>query len=158
MSYSLEVVIPIIMLVTAIFSAYSAYQANKISSSVRKFQEKLFLNQDEIKISQEILDKLTFYNVWCNDESKIGSLGINYNNTDAKNYYYSRDVAFSAIPNEIKVLCVKLQTRSEDWKSEVQTWENGLLYKSENNYCFDRNNLEEKILCFKKLRAELLQV
>jgi hypothetical protein len=33
-----------------------------------------------------------------------------------------------------------------------------LLCKRENNYYFDGNNLEEKILCFKKLRAELLQV
>ena len=51
------VLIPLLALFAAIASAYAAYQANKISSSVREFQEKLFLNEDEIKISQEILEK-----------------------------------------------------------------------------------------------------
>jgi len=151
-----EVVIPIIMLVVTVFSAYSAYQANKISSRVCKFQEKLFLNVDEIKISQEILEKLTFYNVWCSDRSQIGSLDINYNNTESE-VYGSRDDAFSNIPNEVKVLCIKLQTRGEHWRHEITQWEEGLLFKVEDSYAFNEENLEKKILHFKKLRSELLQ-
>ena len=152
-----EVLIPIIMLVVAIFSAYSAYQANKISSSVRKFQEKLFLNEDEIIISQEILEKLTFYNVWCNDRSQIGSIDINYNDTKSEKYS-SRDDAFSLIPNEVKILCIKLQSRGKHWRHKVAQWEEGLLFKVDDTYAFNEDNLEEKILQFKEFRAELLQV
>jgi len=150
------VLIPLLALFAAIASAYAAYQANKISSSVREFQEKLFLNEDEIKISQEILEKLTFYNVWCNDKSQIGSLDINYNNTKSENYD-SRDGAFTIIPNEVKVLCIKLQTRGEHWRNKVTEWEEGLLFKVEDTYTFNEENLEEKILKFKEFRAELLQ-
>ncbi len=150
------VLIPLLALFAAIASAYAAYQANKISSSVREFQEKLFLNEDEIKISQEILEKLTFYNVWCNDKSQIGSLDINYNNTKSENYD-SRDNAFTVIPNEVKVLCIKLQSRGKHWRSKVTQWEEGLLFKAGDTYAFNEDNLEEKILQFKEFRAELLQ-
>lgn len=150
------VLIPLLALFAAIASAYAAYQANKISSSVRAFQEKLFLNEGEIKISQEILEKLTFYNVWCNDKSKIGSLDINYNNTKSEKYD-SRDDAFTVIPNEVKVLCIKLQTRGELWRNKVTQWEDGFLFKVGDTYAFNEENLEEKILQFKEFRAELLQ-
>ena len=100
------VLILILALFVAISSAYAAYQANRISFSVRNFQEKIFLNEDEIKISQEILEKLTLYNVWCNEQSQIGNLSINYNNIKPENYN-SREDIFTIIPGEVKVLCIK---------------------------------------------------
>jgi|GEM_PF-2029242 hypothetical protein len=150
------VLIPLLALFAAIASAYAAYQANKISTSVRDFQEKLFLNEDEIKISQEILEKLTFYNVWCNDKSQIGSLDINYSNTSSEKYG-SRDDAFSAIPNEVKVLCIKLQTRGARWRNKVAQWEKNFLLTIGDTYAFNEEKLEEKILEFKEFRAGLLQ-
>jgi hypothetical protein len=149
------ILIPLLALFAAIASAYAAYQANRISSNVRDFQEKIFLNGDEIKISQEILEKLTFYNVWCNDKSQIGSLDINYNDTKSDEYD-SRDDAFLMIPNEVKVLCIKLQSRGKHWRSKVTQWEEGLLIKVDDKYGFNEDNLEEKILQFKQFRAELL--
>lgn len=145
----------ILALLTAVASAYTAHKANKISSSVRNFQEKIFLNEDEIKISQEILEKLTLYNIWCNDHSQIGSLGINYNNNQSENYD-NRDDIFTSTPNEVKVLCVKLQSRGEHWRKKVAQWEDGFLLGSNNKYSFKEEYLEEKILQFKKFRAELL--
>lgn len=154
--FSSEFLISLLALFSAIASAYAAYQANRISSSVRNFQKNIFLNEDEIKISQEILEKLTFYNVWCNDKSQIGSLDINYNNTESVNYD-SREDAFSMIPNEVKVLCIKLQSRGKHWKNKVREWEDGLLFKDNDSYAFNEENLEEKILQFKVFRAALLQ-
>ena len=156
MQYLSESLIPLLALFSAIASAYAAVQANGNSSSVRNFQKSIFLNEDEIKISQGILEKLTFYNVWCNDKSKIGSLDINYNSTKSENSK-SRDDAFSMIPNEIKVLCIKLQSRGEHWKNKVREWEEGFLFKVGDSYAFNEENLEEKILQFKVFRAELLQ-
>lgn len=149
------ILILILALLTAISSAYAVHKANRISASVRNFQEKIFLNEYEIKISQEILEKLTLYNVWCNERSQIGNLDMNYNNTKSENYD-SREDIFASTPNEVKVLCIKLQSRGEHWRKKVVQWEKDFLFSSSNEYYFNEENLEEKILQFKTFRAELL--
>ena len=131
----------------AIASFFANRKSNSTAEAVKNFQINSVLNQREIELIGQALERLNIYNVWC----KQGASGqaINYHDS-CENEYATRDEAWIRIPQDVKFILIQLCAHSEKLESLINCWEDGFMIKVGSSYRFEDNLVSEKI---RSLRA-----
>jgi hypothetical protein len=134
--------------ISAIASAIAAWNANKISSSVKMFQRNTFLNAQELDLLSRALKLLKIYEVWCTDNGA----GSDVNFHDSKETSYeSRDDAWSQIPRDIKFLLIQLSSHSNRLDQLLFDWEKDFLEKKGDSYSLKDEQVKEKIKLLREI-------
>jgi len=139
---------PILAAISAIAAAIAAWNANKISSSVKMFQRNSFLNAREFDLLNSALELLKIYEVWCTDDGA----GSDVNFHDSKETSYkSRDDALIQIPRDIKFLLIQLSSHSNRLEELVFEWEKGFIENIGDSFVLKDIQVKEKIKALREI-------
>lgn len=134
--------VPLFAAIASIAAAIAAFQANRISSALKKFQRNSVLNQREIQLLNRALELLKIYEVWCKQDG-VGS-DVNFHDSKESNYN-SRDDAWCQIPRDIKYILIQLSSHSENLENLLLNWEKGFIKKVSDSYSLEDEMIKEKI-------------
>lgn len=138
--------------IATIASAFAIYKTSEISKSIIKFNKKILVNDREIKLAGEILEKLYIYNIWCKNDGLTSEINFY---EGGEHSYNSRDEAFSKIPIDIKIIIVKLSSHSKVLEEKLLSFENNFIQPLEDSYVINEDKITEKIKSFREIKESM---